>query len=515
MTILVTGTLAAVIFSLPQPLILAVPEYNRAAPASSFSVWSPREQQLLAGAAERIEHYRKGDAAIIVTDADGKPVPGAAVRVEMQRHEFLFGCNLFMLGRSGSPTLDEVYGSSFAGLFNYATLPFYWRQYEPTSGGEQRERLRVMADWASKRGIVTKGHPILWANSVPDWPPVDVDEFEKAAKTRVTRVVSDFCGLVSYWDVVNEPVTSVTFSNQMGRWMAVRSPSKATAMVLNWARDACSGALLLVNDFRVDDAFHKLLESIQADGGRFDAIGLQSHMHTADWKLDRVWDVCEKFEDLNVPLHFTEVTVLSGQPMTDNDWKSYRSNWNTTPDGESRQAEYVVAFYTILFSHPSVQAITWWDLSDRGAWLGAPAGLVRKDMTPKPAYERLKSLIKKDWWTTVDLVTDSRGAAHWRGFYGDYRLTVVSGPERAEALVKLTRAGTNQFEVRLPSMATALVSPPPKPELVTPPSLLSQLSGPSVPQESLPVRPLALVVGLVVALVAGVTLFVLTRVRKK
>ncbi|MEW6142571.1 MAG: hypothetical protein AB1597_05350 [Chloroflexota bacterium] len=37
----------------------------------------------------------------------------------------------------------------------------------------------------------------------------------------------------------------------------------------------------------------------------------------------------------------------------------------------------------------------------------------------------------------------------------------------------------------------------------------------SASQESLPVRSLALVVGLVVALAAGIALYVLTRVRKK
>ena len=46
-------------------------------------------------------------------------------------------------------------------------------------------------------------------------------------------------------------------------------------------------------------------------------------------------------------------------------------------------------FYTALFAHPAVQAITWWDFSDLGAWLGAPAGWLRRDMSPKPVYDRL------------------------------------------------------------------------------------------------------------------------------
>ncbi len=38
----------------------------------------------------------------------------------------------------------------------------------------------------------------------------------------------------------------------------------------------------------------------------------------------------------------------------------------------------------------------WWDLED-GNWLNAPGGLVRKDLSPKPAYERLRTLIRDEW----------------------------------------------------------------------------------------------------------------------
>jgi hypothetical protein len=44
-------------------------------------------------------------------------------------------------------------------------------------------------------------------------------------------------------------------------------------------------------------------------------------------------------------------------------------------------------FYTLLFSHPAVAALIWWDLSDRGALPGAPAGLLREDVGFKPAYD--------------------------------------------------------------------------------------------------------------------------------
>jgi GH35 family endo-1,4-beta-xylanase len=74
----------------------------------------------------------------------------------------------------------------------------------------------------------------------------------------------------------------------------------------------------------------------------------------------------------------------------------------STPDLEEKQAEQVARFYTALFAHPAVEAVTWWDFSDARAWKNAAAGWLRKDMSPKPVYERLRSLIKGDWWSKTD-----------------------------------------------------------------------------------------------------------------
>ena len=100
------------------------------------------------------------------------------------------------------------------------------------------------------------------------------------------------------------------------------------------------------------------------------------------------------------------------------------AEWPSTPEGEERQAREVVLHYKTLLSHPAVQAITWWDLSD-GGWLHAPAGLLRSDHTPKPAYNALLQLIKGDWWLVpTRLVTDASGRFTFSGFLGDYEVSL-------------------------------------------------------------------------------------------
>ena len=112
----------------------------------------------------------------------------------------------------------------------------------------------------------------------------------------------------------------------------------------------------------------------------YDVIGIQSHMHGGVWSNGHIWKVCQQFARFDVPLHFTETTVLSGERIWD---KAPGSPWPSTPEGEAFQARETARFYTMLFSHPAVAAITWWDFSDFQAWKNAPAGLVRKDMTPQ------------------------------------------------------------------------------------------------------------------------------------
>ena len=71
-----------------------------------------------------------------------------------------------------------------------------------------------------------------------------------------------------------------------------------------------------------------------------------------------------------------------------------------------------------------MQAITWWDFSDRGAWQRAAAGWLRKDMSPKPVYGRMKDLVRGAWWTKTRGKTGADGTYSLRAFYGDYLVSV-------------------------------------------------------------------------------------------
>ena len=198
-----------------------------------------------------------------------------------------------------------------------------------------------------------------------------------------------------------------------------------------------------------DEAYERVIEQLadERDKRLYDVIGVQSHMHGGPWSNRKIWETCERFARFGVPLHFTETTILSGRRGRGS---GRGTEWPSTPEGEAYQAREVARFYTMLFSHPAVEAITWWDFSDFQAWQGAPAGFLRKDMSPKPVYHELKKLVKGKWWTTTTLETGTDGTAGFRGFLGDYKAAVtVKGKEAVLKEFTLTKGRANRWVVTL------------------------------------------------------------------
>jgi endo-1,4-beta-xylanase len=405
----------------------SVPAVGRGAEATP----ARPDDDWLAEARERIQRHRRGRGVVSVRTPAGQPVAGARVRVRQTAHEFLFGCNGFMVGRVGNPELEAAYRERFAALLNFATLGFYWASYERERGRPDYAYTDRVLEWARGQGIRCKGHPLVWDHraGAPRWLPADDAELAALSNGRVREIVGRFKGGIEAWDVVNEVTHLPDHVNQtrMAEWGQKLGPVPYTSEPLRLARAANPSATLLVNDYRIEPRYYALLDALRVDGRlAFDAVGLQSHMHDGGWPLRRIWEVCDTYARLGLPLHFTETTVVSGPRLGPGE------NWGpTTPELEERQAAYVEKFYTMLFAHPAVQALTWWDFSDRGAWQRAAAGLVRADMSPKPVYDRLLALIKQAWWTNAEGTTDEAGEFVTDAVFGrqEVRVTTPAGRE--------------------------------------------------------------------------------------
>lgn len=367
------------------------------------------------------------------------------VTVRQVRHAFAFGnigFDLIGLANGDSTTApDSPFGGAsldqaprlaelWLSLFNTATLPFYWASFEPERGRPDTRRLRRTAEWFAERGCAVKGHPLVWHTLAPPWLlELSPDAVEAEVRSRITRETQAFAGVIGTWDAINEVVIMPVFEKEpnaitqlcrrLGRVETVR-------LAVETARSAQPGLTLVLNDFDMSPAYEHLVEECLEAGIGIDALGLQSHMHQGYWGEQRTLDVLGRFARFGLPLHLTETTLVSGDlmPPEIEDLNDFQvAHWPSTPAGEERQADEIVRHYTTLLAHPAVDAITYWGISDDGAWLGAPAGLVRRDGTTKPAFDALRGLIKDEWWLGPTPVTpDDEGRIVIEGFAGDYEV---------------------------------------------------------------------------------------------
>jgi len=147
-----------------------------------WDVWNDEEQKRIDA---DIDAYRKADAMVEV----GRVKKGTKVKVEQVQSEFIFGASAFNWNQLGNPEANARYRELFGTLFNRATIPFYWKEFELKPGSQRFEESFVdteewwnhmsnpmrqphwrrpatdpIVDWCIERGVKVHGHPLVWGN---------------------------------------------------------------------------------------------------------------------------------------------------------------------------------------------------------------------------------------------------------------------------------------------------------------------------------------------------------------
>lgn len=374
--------------------------------------------------------HRQVNKRVRFTDVSGNPLAGKDIKVKQTAHKFLFGCGGFDFMPyviDGNEFFKDI-TEKWLEIFNYATLPFYWGNFEPEEGKPDTENLLKTAKYLQSKGVKVKGHPLCWHTVCADWLlKYDNKTIMEKQLGRIDREVTGFKGVIDMWDVINEVVIMPVFDkydNAVTRLCNEKGRVGLVKEVFDEARKCNPDAVLLLNDFNTSPKYEELIEECLEAGVPISAIGIQSHQHQGYWGAEKLNDVLERFGRFGLPIHFTENTLISGDLMAPhivdlNDWQV--DDWPSTEEGEARQCKEVEEMYRILFAHPLVEAITTWDFKD-GAWLNAPSGFIRRDKTTKPSYDMLKKLIKDEWFTDTTVKTDADGWALVNAFKGTYSI---------------------------------------------------------------------------------------------
>ena len=401
-------------------------------------------QQRIRDANGRIEKIRKGDVELFISTHDGEPIPYTDIHIEQIKSDFLFGCAAITVAKHSSEAAEAKYQQLFAKLFNFATILTYWPDTSPTPDTDKLDLLTAQVNALRAKDITVKGHPLFLAGSAPLWAGQDPDLARKKTLERIDKLTKLYAGKITVWDVVGDSTTATNAKNGLGAWARKSGAVKLTGDCMLEARKSKSGSTLLYNDYNLDEAYFNLIKGLKKDKAAPDVLGLEAHMIGSEWDWNKLWSTADRFASLNLPLHFSEITVLSGDRQ-----RPAKGGWVTTPAGEALQADYVEAMYTLLFSHPAVSGIAWWNFVDSD-WDNIPSGFLRSDLSEKPVFGRLDHLINTTWRTKVDLTTTPYGSAKFRGFSGKYRVTINSAFGFKTEVVDLVAGKHNQWNITVP-----------------------------------------------------------------
>jgi GH35 family endo-1,4-beta-xylanase len=418
---------------------------------------------ILEQAARGIETHRKGDATIRLVRKDGTPTAGLKVEAIQRTHDFAFG-NLF---RPRHYT-NELYRARFLEIFNFIQLlEFNWGQYEPVEGQPKLAERRAFIDgWCRTNGLTRfYGHMLTWSYQQdeprngpvnPFWLfPYDRDTQFRLLQGRIQREVRAYHDLDILWDVVNEPI----HCRRWGDWKKPNDVDEPIADVLpyvrdalQWAHEANPQARLLINEYRIipatkyRDRYRELVAMLKQARAPLHAIGIQAHSpgNGAHWfSPEEIWQTCEIFgTQLGYPIYFTEFWQVSDpqRKMT-----GARSADHWSPE---LQADAIEQFYRVAFGHPAVEGVVYFGLID-GETESPTLGLLDANFRPKPAWIRLKRLLKEEWHTRQSGTTDAGGAFSFRGFFGQYVVRVTDAGHQSSIAVHLAKGQPNNWSFTL------------------------------------------------------------------
>jgi endo-1,4-beta-xylanase len=284
----------------------------------------------------RIEAIRRGDFAVAVVDAGGRPVPGATVRVEQRKAAFHFGAALQMARIVNDTADNRIYRQKVLELFNAASTEndLKWPPWAGEWGaGFARSQTLAGLGWMRNHGLHVRGHVLVW----PGWRnlPAAIQALRGTAREgeipgRALAHIADVVGatrdLVDEWDVLNEPYTNHDRMDVFG-----------AAIQGNWFKAARAAH------------FEATAPDLKAQGAPLGGLGLQAHISANPSPLTNVLAVLDRYAALGLPVRVTEFEI------------------NT--DDEELQADYTRDFLIALDSHASVVGVQHWGFGETAHWI--------------------------------------------------------------------------------------------------------------------------------------------------
>ena len=377
----------------------------------------------------RIDQYRKSDLTVRVVDDFGNPIPGADVTVELQRHEFQFGCYIDSRRFVGSSTYPGVnsndYQQAFLDFdFNLSGLGLGMKPISRNNMASWSTVHNVdpYLAWCDTNEIDVRGHTLIW----PGWQFMPEESYAlsnnpTALETYCSNLVvqgAEWWPVVE-WDVINEPrvnrdVQEIIGFDAESDWFDIAQANVTntnTLLVLNENKVISDPNGSVIQTANID-SYIDTLDGLIANNAPVTALGFQTRFRQM-LDADLIYDRLNLFTNYNLPIAATEVEVVH----------------DTIPD-ELDKAIMTERAMTVYFSHPLVYQITGWTFMEKNE--NHHRQLINLDLSLTLQGKTWLYLMKNRWNTDVTEFADLSGDVDVRGFKGEYLITATHAGESVE-----------------------------------------------------------------------------------
>jgi endo-1,4-beta-xylanase len=253
------------------------------------------------------------------------------------------------------------------------TFATYWDQISPENAGKwgsvqsnagttfNWRTLDAIYDYTEQNNIIFKEHTFIWGSQQPGGT---------IGESQVKSWMTEFCRRypnTRLIDVVNEPPphTTPAYANSIGggtngTWQWITNAFK-------WAREACPGATLLLNDYNNiewsgdNNHFISIVKAIKSAGAPIDAIGAQAH------DLDYGGQVTTTV----VRNLLTKLHTEGGLPI-------YITEMDLSTTDDNQQLQWYQQWFPLFRDSGVVKGVTIWGWIYGKTWSPSPnSGLIR------------------------------------------------------------------------------------------------------------------------------------------
>lgn len=328
--------------------------------------------------------------ALILTGALALPMAPAAGGTNLTLRSAAEGRGVLVGAATMSGTLkDQRHADTLVREFNILTPEneMKWAAIRPTREAWNFAGADRLVAFAQEHKLAIHGHNLLWFSYNPAWLTATKwtpAETQQLMTEHIRTVVGRYRGKIAIWDVVNEEVDERGVPRK-SLWS--EAGTNYLALAFRTANEADPKAHLVYNDYGIEeinrksDGLYALLKSMKKQGVPVHGVGFQCHLDSRGLNLESFARNLQRFADLGLDLHLTEIDVRIKVPAK--------------PEEAARQVLVYRDVIATALKNPRTRSITTWGVSDAHSWVPSffkgfgDALPFDANYRPKPAYEAM------------------------------------------------------------------------------------------------------------------------------